>query len=353
MSDIDPLLEARASAKEAGLRYFTDSAPGFARRRVGAKSFAYLDTSGKRVRDARVLERFRALVIPPAWENVWICPSEKGHLQVTGRDARGRKQYRYHPDWSDARNENKFSRMLIFARALPRIRARVRRDVRLEGMGRERVLGAVVSLMDQTLVRIGNDEYAEKNQSYGLTTIRNHHARVKGSRILLRFKGKSGKMHELDIEDPHVAPIIRRCQELPGQELFTYLNEEDRAVDVSSGDVNDYLREISGEEITAKDFRTWGGTVEAARFLKTQETPPTKAALKKLFAKTVSHTAERLRNTNAVCRKYYIHPCVFEAFESGELVKIAVSCRKSARARVRGLSTDERFAVALLKSALQ
>lgn len=347
-----PPPESVEAAESAGLRYVDPHGPGYTRRRRGAKSFAYFDPQGRPVRDPAKLKRFAALVIPPAWEDVWICPQANGHLQVTGRDARGRKQYRYHEEWNQARNQNKFSRMRLFAQKLPLIRARLQRDLRAPGMGREKVLASVVRLMEKTLIRIGNDEYARSNKSFGLTTIRNHHVRVRGGKILMKFNGKSGQFHDVELEDPSLAPIVRRCQELPGQELFAYLNEKGQAVDVTSQDVNQYLHEISGENITAKDFRTWGGTVEAAQFLKDRETPRSARELKRALVDAVSHTSSRLRNTRAVCRKYYIHPCVFEAFENGDLLKIHSSCRRTQSRRVRGLYAEEKFALALLKKAV-
>jgi DNA topoisomerase-1 len=351
METLDPIVIAKTVAKKAGLTYVSDKAPGYSRGKKLRDGFQYLDARGKVVKDPRVLARIRSLVIPPAWQSVWICASENGHLQATGIDARGRKQYRYHPDWQKARNENKFSKMLLFAKKLPLIRARVRKDLRAAGFGKRRVVAAVIEIMEQTMIRIGNAEYAEANSSYGLTTILNRHAKVRGGAIHFAFKGKSGKWHDVVLEDRTLAQIVRTCQELPGQELFAYLDDEGQAVDVTSQDVNDYLAEITGENITAKDFRTWGGTVQAAVKLQSLGPAETKTALKKSILRAVEHTSEQLRNTTSVCRKYYIHPCVLEAYETGHLFKVHASCKKSPAKKTHGLYEDEVFALRLLESA--
>ena len=252
-----------AIAKAAGLRYVSDARPGITRRRAG-KAFAYRNAEGRTVRDPETLRRIRSLAIPPAWTEVWICPQESGHIQATGRDARGRKQYRYHPDWRTVRDEAKYSRMLAFGEKLPRIRRRVAADMRRRGMTREKVLATIVRLLETTLIRVGNDEYAQQNGSFGLTTLHNRHAKVRGGQIQFEFRGKSGKRHRIDLRDPHLARLVRRCQELPGQDLFGYVAEDGAVRDVTSDDVNAYLREIAGEEFSAKDFRTWAGTVLAS-----------------------------------------------------------------------------------------
>jgi DNA topoisomerase-1 len=348
----DTLLEAKTVAKQAGLVYVTDTQPGFRRGKKLKQGFQYFDAQGKLLRTEKHLARIRSLVIPPAWTDVWICANENGHLQVTGKDARGRKQYRYHPSWQQARNENKFSKMLLFAKMLPKIRAQVKRDLKTDGMNRRRVIAAVIEIMEQTMIRVGNAEYAEANNSYGLTTILNKHAAVKGSAIHFRFKGKSGKQHDVTVEDPNLARIVRKCQELPGQDLFAYLDDDGKAVDITSQDVNDYLTEITGEHITAKDFRTWGGTVQAAVKLQSLGPCETKTALKKAILRAVEHTSEQLRNTKSVCRKYYIHPCVLESYENGHLFKVHASCKRARpRQTTRGLYQDEIFAVELLKTA--
>jgi DNA topoisomerase-1 len=253
-------VDPEATAEEAGLRYVSDAMPGIRRRRAG-RGFTYAGTDGRRLTDRRVLARIRALAIPPAWTDVWICPIARGHLQATGRDARGRKQYRYHARWREVRDEAKYGRMVAFGQALPRIRRRVEADLALPGLPRERVLAAVVRLLEKTAVRVGNEEYARENRSFGLTTLRNRHAEVGTSRIRFRFRGKGGKETEVELNDRRLARIVARCQELPGQALFTYLDEDGEPRTVDSADVNEYLREISGEEFTAKDFRTWAGTV--------------------------------------------------------------------------------------------
>ncbi len=311
----DPL----ASARAAGLRYVTDSLPGIRRRRSGL-GFSYFDPNGRPVRDRAVLDRIRKLVIPPAWTQVWICPLPNGHLQATGRDARGRKQHRYHPLYRAIRDEVKYSRLAAFAEALPAIRRRVREDLERPGIPREKALAAVVRLLETTLIRVGNDEYARENDSFGLTTMQDRHARITGSKIRFRFRGKSGKWHEIELADPRLARIVKRCQDLPGEELFQYLDETGEVRDVSSGDVNDYLRQISGQDFTAKDFRTWNGTVLAAIALGECAECATDSERKKNVVATIKQVAERLGNRPATCRKYYVHPAVFEAYSAGELL---------------------------------
>lgn len=353
LSDIEPLdlqQNPELAAKVAGLKYVTDSQAGFTRKKKG-KSFQYLDLDGKPLKSERHLKRIQALVIPPAWKDVWICGNENGHLQATGFDERGRKQYKYHAEWSQLRNETKFSKMILFSEKLPLIRKRIQKDLKLSGLPRNKVLAAIVQIMDQTMIRIGNEEYAKENESFGLTTIRNRHAQVQGHKARFRFKGKSGKFHDVEIEDRRIAQIIRKCQELPGQELFGYEADDGSYVDVSSSDVNDYLREITNENITAKDFRTWGGTVQAAQVLQCAGPHQTKTELKKQILSAVRSTAEHLRNTPTVCRKYYIHPCVFESYENGNLFKIYSSCQKSSAKAAKGLFKEEVFAVRLLKKA--
>lgn len=347
---LDSQQEPEAAAKAAGLRYVTDRIPGIRRVKKG-HGFSYVDAKGAIVRDEKALARIRSLAIPPAWTDVWICSSENGHLQATGKDAKHRKQYRYHPQWNHIRNETKFSKMLLFSEKLPQIREQVKKDLQKEGMVRERVLAAIIEIMEQTMIRIGNDEYAEKNNSYGLTTIRNHHVDVKGKKIRFRFKGKSGKLHDVEIEDRRLAEIVRKSQELPGQELFAYETDEGSYIDVTSQDVNQYLKEITGEDITAKDFRTWGGTVQAAVQLAEMGPCQTKKELKSQILRAVEGTAEKLRNTPSICRKYYIHPCVLEAYENGSIFKIKASCENKNRKKGSGLYPEEHFAVELLKQS--
>jgi DNA topoisomerase-1 len=311
-----------ASAKAAGLRYVTDTLPGIRRRRSG-KGWTYLDPAGKVITDTEVRIRINSLAIPPAWKDVWICPRANGHLQATGRDARGRKQYRYHPDWREVRDETKFTKMIAFAEALPGIRARVEEDMKLRGMPREKVLAAVVKLLETTLIRVGNEEYAKQNESYGLTTLHTDHVEVSGSTIQFEFRGKSGVQHSVGVRDRRLARIIERCQELPGEELFTYLDENGETKNVDSGDVNDYLREITGYDFTAKDFRTWGGTVLTFFALSRIGPADTETQRKKNVVEAVKQVAQSLRNRPATCRKFYIHPAVLETYDDSTLHEIA------------------------------
>src|SRR5436309_5123316 len=304
--------EAVAAAEEAGLQYVSDERPGY-RRRLNGKDFKYLDTEGKRIRDEQRVLRIKRLAIPPAWTDVWICPSPTGHIQATGRDARQRKQYRYHERWREIRDENKFGRLADFAKALPQIRKRVDHDMKLPGMPREKVLATIVRLLERTFIRIGNEEYARENKSFGLTTIKDWHAKVKGAQVRFRFRGKSGRQHEVDVTDRRIAKIISKCQDLPGQDLFQYVNDNGDVQGIASQDVNDYLREISGESFTAKDFRTWGGTVLAAIALSAQEKFENQKQAKANVKTAICAVAELLVNTPAICRKCYIHAGVIEA----------------------------------------
>jgi len=308
------------SADDAGLRYVTDGDPGIARRRAG-RGFVYLQPGGRRVKDRATLDWIRSLAIPPAWTDVWICSSRKGHLQATGRDARGRKQYRYHPEWRAQRDTVKYDRMIAFGKALPRIRRRVSRDLRRAGLPRERVLAAVVRLLEKTGVRIGNEEYARDNKSFGLTTLRDRHAQVGSKRIRFRFRGKGGKEGEVEVSDARLARIVGRCQDLPGQELFTYLDDEGEVRTIGSDDVNDYIREISGHDFTAKDFRTWAATVMAARALARGEQASTLAGAKRDVVRAVERVAEWLGNTPAVSRKSYVDPSVIDAYLEGDAIR--------------------------------
>lgn len=302
-----------AAAEEAGLRYVSDVRPGYARKPRG-KRFDYFDTDGKLIRDEQRLLRIKRLAIPPAWTDVWICPSRNGHIQATGRDARGRKQYRYHERWREVRDENKFDRLAQFAKALPNIRRRVAQDIKLPGLRRRKVLATIVRLLERTFIRIGNQEYARENKSFGLTTLKNHHVKVKGAQVRFRFRGKSGRHHEVDVSDRRVAKVIAECQDLPGQDLFQYLDDHGELQNVSSQDVNRYLRELAGEDFTAKDFRTWGGTVLAAIALSKQEEFETKKQAKSNLKTAICTVAELLGNTPAICRKCYVHPGIVEAY---------------------------------------
>jgi DNA topoisomerase-1 len=307
------MLDPADSADDAGLRYVSDAAPGIGRRRAG-RGFTYVGPDGKRVADRATLDWIRSLAIPPAWTDVWICSSRDGHLQATGRDARGRKQYRYHPRWRAQRDEAKYDHLVDFGKALPRMRRRVARDLRRPGLPRERVLAAVVWLLEKTGVRVGNEEYARDNSSFGLTTLRDRHATVGSKRIRFRFRAKGGKAGEVEISDARLARIVGRCQDLPGQELFAYLDEAGEVRSVGSSDVNDYVREISGHEFTAKDFRTWAATVRAARALAGQGPSISNARARRNVVRAMEEVATWLGNTPAVARKSYVDPSVIDAY---------------------------------------
>ena len=309
-------LDPRRSARLAGLRYSTDTSPGLIRRRAG-RGFTYRDPDGRTVRDTATLARIRALAIPPAWTDVWICVDENGHLQATGRDARGRKQYRYHPRWRTRRDHAKFERIVAFARLLPRIRRRVDRDLSRRTLSRDKVLAAVVRLLELTLIRVGNDEYARLNRSFGLTTMRDRHVTVRGSLVRFRFRGKSGRQHEVDLQDRRLSNVVRRCQELPGQDLFQYLDEDGERSDVTSDDVNAYLREITGADVTTRDFRIWAGTVLAYQALCELEPAETTTGARRNIVEAVRLAADGLGNTAAVARKSYVPPAVLDGYLAG------------------------------------
>ena len=336
----DPIAAARA----AGLRYTPDAGSGITRRRA-CNGWSYIDPDGAVIRDAEELQRIRALVIPPAWTDVWINPNPRGHIQATGRDARGRKQYRYHDSWRAIRDETKFSRMISFGEALPRIRERVAADLELPGLPREKTLAIAVRILDESLIRVGNEEYARENDSYGLTTLRNDHVDVSGSTVHFTFRGKSGKTHEIDVRDRRVARVISRMQDLPGEHLFQYLDSDGEPHAIGSEDVNDYLREIAREAFTAKDFRTWGGTVLAARHLRERGPFESQTAMKANIVAAVDAVAASLGNTRAVCRAAYIHPAVLLGYESGELCLF--DCDDVAES---GLDADERWTLAYLRT---
>jgi DNA topoisomerase-1 len=301
------------AARSAGLRYVCDDRPGI-RREMGPLGFRYIGPRGKAVRSQAVLKRIAALGIPPAWTDVWICPDARGHLQATGRDARGRKQYRYHHDWRATRDETKFGRMRDFAAALPAIRTRASADLARPGLPREKVLAAVVRLLEKSLIRVGNEEYARTNRSYGLTTMRDKHVQVGRSTLRFEFRGKSGKRHCVDVNDPRLARIVRQCRDLPGQELFQYLDDEGERRAITSADVNAYLKEITGEDFTAKDFRTWAASRLAAIALKHVEPPRSVAHAKKNVLLAIDAVAHLLGNTRSVCRKSYIHPAILDRY---------------------------------------
>ena len=308
--------ESAEAAEEAGLHYVSDDRPGYTRK-VRNGEFEYLDTQGKRIRDEQRLLWIRRLAIPPAWMDVWICPSSTGHIQATGRDARRRTQYRYHERWRELRDVNKFDRLAEFAKELPKIRRRVAKDLKLRGLPREKVLATVVRLLERTFIRVGNEEYARENKSFGLTTIKNRHVTVRGPHLRFRFRGKSGRQHEVDMTDRRIAKIVSKCQDLPGQDLFQYVSDDGEPRNVTSQDINDYLREITNENFTAKDFRTWGGTVLATIALNAQGKFETKKQAKANVKTAICAVAELLGNTAAVCRKCYVHPAIVEAYLSG------------------------------------
>jgi DNA topoisomerase I len=314
------VVDPEESAKAAGLRYINDLRPGIRRERVD-DGFRYIDPKGNEITDPKTLDRIKSLGIPPAYEDVWISPIANGHIQATGRDAKGRKQYRYHPRWRQVRDENKFERMLQFGAALPLIRQRTEEHLKLPGMPREKVLATVVRLLETTLIRVGNDEYAKQNKSYGLTTMRDKHVSINGATVTFEFKGKSGKKHHISVEDRHLAKIVRKSRDLPGYELFQYIDENGERRDVTSDDVNAYLREITGQEFTAKDFRTWAGTVLAALALQEFEAFDSEAQAKKNIVAAVKNVSERLGNTPSIARKSYIHPAVLDAYLEGAVIE--------------------------------
>jgi DNA topoisomerase I len=319
-------LSPSKSARLAGLRYLSDSAPGIRRRRAG-KGFVFVGPSGRRIRDPNVIHRIRALVIPPAWNDVWICPSALGHLQAVGRDARGRKQYRYHTLYRQYRDQTKFEHMIAFGQALPRIRRQTGRDLRLPGLPRQKVLAAVVRLLDRTSIRVGNAEYARENHSFGLTTLRSRHVRITRSKLRFHFKGKSGQEHDIQLEDPRLARILKACNDLPGHELFMYLDDQGKPAKISSEDVNDYIRNITRQDFTAKDFRTWAGTSLALLELQSLGPASSVSAGRRNLATAIKAVAQRLGNRPAACRKYYVHPSVLESYAQGSLARFCDGLR--------------------------
>jgi DNA topoisomerase I len=348
----EPRTGPAAAARLARLRHVSDEMPGITRRRASS-GFDYLDENGHLIGDYETLSRIKSLAIPPAWTNVWICPFPNGHIQAIGRDARGRKQYRYHPRWRETRDETKFDRMLTFSRVLPRIRARVDADLRRHGLPRERVLAAIVRLLELTLFRIGNSEYSKANNSFGLTTLRNRHASINGNTIRLAFRGKSGIWNEGRVSDRRLARIVKNCRDLPGYSLFQYLDEYGERHTIGSADVNDYLREISGEDITAKDFRTWAGTYLAAMALQQLDPLASETRLRSTLVRAVEQVATHLGNTVAVCRKCYIHPAIFDGYLDGTLRKtLERRIRAYQSRRVAQMSAEEAAVTAFLRLRL-
>ena len=349
---VEAALNPELAAKQAQLRYGDDSAPGITRHKA-RNGFDYRLPDGAVVRDIDTLKRIRSLAIPPAWTNVWICLHSNGHLQATGRDARGRKQYRYHSRWREVRDEAKYNKLLIFTQVLPQLRARVEEDLKRPGLQRERVLAAIVRLMELTFFRVGNSEYAKANESFGLTTLRDRHVAIEGSRIHISFRGKSGKHHETDINDRRLARIVKSCRDLPGYELFQYMDAEGQRHTVGSAEVNEYLREITGEEITAKDFRTWAGTQLAAEALREFEAFDSEAERKRAVVRAVEKVAKHLGNTPTICRRCYIHPAVLEGYFEGTMLQtLADNTRKYLAANIEGMSAEEAAVAAFLRFRL-
>ncbi len=350
MYETADLHDYNAEAKSNGLRYVSDAKPGYRRRKQG-RHFIFFDSLGNRVRDEEEIIRIRKLAIPPAYRDVWICPYANGHIQATGIDAKGRKQYRYHAQWRAVRDATKFNHMLAFGEALPLIRATVRDHLRQRGLAREKVLAGIVALLEKTLIRVGNDEYARANQSYGLTTLRDEHVDVSGDTIRFRFKGKSGKEWNLKLNDRRIARVVRACADIEGQELFKYVDADGTVRDVGSGDVNRYLREITGQPFTAKDFRTWTGTVLAAMALRGFEACDSQAQAKKNVVAAIEGVSKRLGNTPSVCRKCYVHPDVINTYLDGSLADVLREEIEAVEAE--GLDADERRVLRFLKSRLQ
>jgi DNA topoisomerase-1 len=351
-ADAQTIVDPRDAAESAGLRYVSDTRPGIRRRRSG-KGFSYARADGSRVTEADILRRIKSLAIPPAWTDVWICPSADGHIQATGRDAKGRKQYRYHARFREVRESTKYEHVVEFAEALPAIRAKVREHMALRGLPREKVLATVVHLLETTLIRVGNDDYAKENNSYGLTTLKTRHVAVDGNEVRFSFTGKSGKQWSLSVRDRRIAKIIRACQELPGQELLQYLDDEGKPRDVTSSDVNAYLKEVTGKDITAKDFRTWAGTVLAAMALNEVKSFDSAAQAKRNLRAAIENVAGRLGNTPTICRKCYVHPEVLTSYLDGKLVlEIKAAVESELREDLDRLKPEEAAVLAMLRGRL-
>jgi DNA topoisomerase-1 len=336
-------------AEKAGLRYVNDNEPGYHRKPWG-RGFTYIDEKGEHITNEKERQRLEALVIPPAWTEVWICASPEGHIQATGRDEKGRKQYIYHPDWEETRNEVKFNHLLAFGEALPQLRTKVAEDLRKHKLSHEAVTALIVRLLDETLLRIGNTSYAETNGSYGLTTLQDEHIDVEGTVVTFCFPGKGGKQQEISIRDRRLAQLVQRCQELPGQHLFQYTGEDGALHSISSTDVNDYLREHTGEDFTAKIFRTWGATVAAAEMLAALDVPDSEQEAGKNVVAAVKCAAQLLGNTPAICRAYYLHPAVIEFYESGKLASAMQDIQSGKVKTEEGLSDMETAVLHLLRS---
>jgi DNA topoisomerase I len=343
----DPL----ESAKAAGLRYVTDTTPGIRRKRTG-RGFTYFGVDGRPIRDLRELHRIKSLGIPPAWTDVWICPLLYGHLQATGRDAKGRKQYRYHPRWREVRDETKYGRMLVFGEALPLIRKQVEHDLALPGLPRAKVLATILRLLETTLIRVGNEEYARANHSFGLTTLRDQHVDIAGTTLRFHFRGKSGQAHRVEINARRLARIVKGCQEIPGQELFQYRDDEGQRRTIDSADVNEYLRQITGQDFTSKDCRTWAGTVLAVQALQGCGSGESVTHAKKAVVQAIKTVAAQLGNTPAICRKCYVHPAVIEAYLGGSLLyMLRALAEQNTTPALNGLSPEERRVLTFLRQA--
>jgi DNA topoisomerase-1 len=349
-----PIEAATQAARQNGLRYVSDSAAGYRRLGDPEKGFRYNDPDGKPVKDAAVLARIKSLVIPPAWRDVWICRWPNGHIQVTGRDARNRKQYRYHPRWRSVRDEAKYDRMISFGKCLPSLRKEVDRALSLPGLPREKILAAIVHLLEATMMRIGNDEYARTNKSFGLTTLRNRHVRIDGSEVEFHFRGKSGVMHAIKLQDPRMARIIRRTRDLPGQDLFQYVDDDGVQHAIGSADVNEYLRELTGDDYTAKDFRTWAGTMLAAMALNEFQKFDSAAQAKKNIVQAIEEVAKKLGNTPTICRKCYVHPAIIESYLDGTmLTTLQKKVKQKLIEDIHALTPEEAAVLALLQQRLQ
>jgi DNA topoisomerase-1 len=351
-NDIQTKVDPKDAAETAGLRYVSDAQPGILRKRLG-RGFSYTRANGSKLVGADLLRRIKSLAIPPAWTDVWICPVADGHVQATGRDAKGRKQYRYHARFREIRESTKHEHAIAFAGALPKIRAKVRQHMILRGIPREKVLATVVHLLETTLIRVGNDGYAKQNNSYGLTTLKNRHVAVKGNEVRFRFTGKSGKQWSLSVRDRRVAKIIRSCQELPGQELLQYVDEQGKPQHVTSSDVNAYLKEITGREITAKDFRTWAGTVLAATALSEMKGFDSETRAKRNLRTAIENVAARLGNTPTICRKCYVHPEVLTSYLDGKLMLKIKSAAEANRGRLPFLSPGEAAVLIFLRGRVE
>lgn len=349
--EVGVVAEQREAAESAGLVYVSDEEPGIRRRHAG-KGFAYVDPQGRPLRDPETLRRIRSLAVPPAYTDVWICPNPNGHIQATGRDQKGRKQYRYHPRWREVRDSSKFEHILDFARALPALRGRIDEDMAKRGLTREKVLATVVHLLEGTLIRVGNSDYAKQNRSYGLTTLRDRHVRIEGPELRFEFKGKSGKTWKLRLADRRIARVVKACQDIPGQHLFQYFDENGERRPVTSSDVNAYLREATGQDITAKDFRTWAGTVLAAIALKEFEALDPSARTKKNVKAAIERVAARLGNTPTICRKCYVHPEVVNAYLDGSLMEAVEDEVEAELRELDRLKPEEVALLVLLRARL-